>query len=55
MLQQESREETNRVRQGVTGHNVWAVLAAGTVGVIIVFFLAYLFFFAGAPNPAGVT
>ncbi|MBN9061945.1 MAG: hypothetical protein J0H41_05820 [Rhizobiales bacterium] len=48
MLQKEAREETNRVRQGVTGHNVRLVLAAGTIGVIIVFFLAYLFFFGGA-------
>ncbi|MET0605829.1 MAG: hypothetical protein ABWZ80_05190 [Beijerinckiaceae bacterium] len=55
MLQKEARNETNRARQGVTGHNVWLVLAFGLLGVIVAFFFAYMFFFAGAPNPTGNT
>ncbi len=53
MLQQEAKDETNRVRQGVTGHNVWLVLAIGTAGVVLVLLVAYLVYFAGAPNPVG--
>ncbi len=55
MLQNENLDQTNRVRQGVTGHNVSTVLVLGTIGVVIVFFLAYWYFFASAPNPAGVS
>jgi hypothetical protein len=53
MLQQEARDQVNRVRQGVTGQNVWVVLALGLVGVTIVFALAYFYYFAAAPNPVG--
>jgi acid phosphatase family membrane protein YuiD len=53
MLQPEAKEQTNRVRQGVTGHNVWLVLAGGLLGVVVAFFLVYWFFLAGAPNPVG--
>ena len=55
MLQREAQNETNRVRQGVTGHNVWLVLALGVAGVVIAFFLAYMFYFGAAPNPTGVS
>ncbi len=39
--------DTTRARQGVTGHNVRYVLALGIAGVVIVFALAYVGFFAG--------
>ncbi len=55
MLQPEAKDDINAARQGVTGHHVRAVLAIGVIGVVIVFLIAYIFFFAGAPNPAGVT
>ena len=41
MLQKENTDQTNRLRQGVTGHNVRAVLAIGAVGAIIALALAY--------------
>jgi len=34
--------ETNKTRQGVTGHNVRYVLFFGTAGVILGFVLVYL-------------
>jgi hypothetical protein len=37
---------TNEARQGVTGHNVRYVLGFGTAGVIVLFGIIYLFFFA---------
>jgi hypothetical protein len=33
--------------QGVKGHNVRVVLAAGTIGAVIAVGIAYLLFFAG--------
>jgi heme/copper-type cytochrome/quinol oxidase subunit 1 len=36
--------ETTDARQGVTGHGVRYVLLFGTVGAMLGFFLAYLFF-----------
>jgi hypothetical protein len=41
MLQAENRNQTNRARQGVTGHHVRAVLVLGTIGVVIVFAALY--------------
>jgi hypothetical protein len=45
--------ENNRVvetpaeaRAGVTGHNVRYVLAAGTIGVAVLFAIVYVYFFA---------
>ncbi len=55
MLQQEARDPVNRVRQGVTGQNVWVVLSLGLTGVVIMLALAYLYYFAAAPNPSGVS
>ncbi|GIL02776.1 MAG: hypothetical protein BroJett030_26750 [Alphaproteobacteria bacterium] len=34
----------NRARQGVTGHNVRYVLAAGTLGIIVLFALLYAYY-----------
>ena len=36
----------NRVRQGVTGHNVRYVLSLGTLGAVIALVVFYVFFFA---------
>jgi hypothetical protein len=36
---------TNKVRQGVTGHNVRYVLLFGTIGVVVAFILVYVAFF----------
>lgn len=55
MLQPEAKNEVNQARQGVTGHHVRMVLTLGVIGVAVAFLIAYIFFFAGAPNPAGVT
>lgn len=38
-------ETTTEARQGVTGHNVRYVLAAGTLGVIVLFVIVYATFF----------
>ena len=37
---------TNRARQGVTGHNVRYVLLAGLTGVVVLFAIAYIAYFA---------
>ncbi|WP_342358668.1 hypothetical protein [Terrarubrum flagellatum] len=55
MLDEEARNDVTRARQGVTGHNVWKVLALGVIGAAIVFLIAYLFYFSGAPNPSAVS
>jgi hypothetical protein len=55
MLQQENQDETNRVRQGVTGHNVRYVLAVGLIGVIVVFMIAYWYLLGSAPSTSGTT
>ena len=39
-------ETAAEARGGVTGHNVRYVLAAGTVGVVVLFVGVYLYFFA---------
>jgi hypothetical protein len=36
-------ETTTEARAGVTGHNVRYVLAFGTLGVIILFVVAYIY------------
>ncbi|MCK9917784.1 hypothetical protein MXD81_52465 [Microbacteriaceae bacterium K1510] len=38
-------EGETEARQGVTGHNVRYVLVAGTLGVIVLFAIVYLFYF----------
>jgi hypothetical protein len=38
-------ESKTEARQGVTGHNVRYVLLAGTLGVIALFVIVYLFHF----------
>ncbi len=35
----------NKARQGVTGHNVRYVLTGGIVGVVVLFALAYAYYF----------
>ena len=35
----------NRARQGVTGHNVRYVLIASIIGVVVLFALAYAYYF----------
>jgi hypothetical protein len=42
----QSQKSTNEARQGVTGHNVRYVLGIGTVSVIILFGLIYIYYFA---------
>jgi hypothetical protein len=37
---------TTRARQGVTGHNVRYVLLAGVCGIIALFVVVYLIYFA---------
>ncbi len=37
---------TNKARQGVTGHNVRYVLAAGTAAVVVLFAIVYMIYFA---------
>jgi hypothetical protein len=39
-------ESTTEARAGETGHNVRYVLAAGTVGLVVLFGAVYLYFFA---------
>jgi hypothetical protein len=41
----EDRTETNKTRQGVTGHNVRYVLIFGIAGVVVGFVLVYLLVF----------
>jgi hypothetical protein len=41
----EDSTETNKTRQGVTGHNVRYVLFFGLAGVVIGFMLVYLLVF----------
>jgi hypothetical protein len=41
----EASAATNRVRQGVTGHNVRYILLASLVGVVIAFTILYAAFF----------
>ena len=43
----EDSMETNKTRQGVTGHNVRYVLYFGLAGVIVGFVLVYLMVFGG--------
>lgn len=43
----EDSMETNKTRQGVTGHNVRYVLYVGLAGVIVGFVLVYLMVFGG--------
>jgi len=38
-------ETPNEARAGTTGHNVRYVLALGTVGVIALFAIVYLYYF----------
>ena len=42
---EEDSMETNKTRQGVTGHNVRYVLYFGLAGVIVGFILVYLVIF----------
>jgi cobalamin biosynthesis Mg chelatase CobN len=44
---QQVTETANEARQGVTGHNVSAVLVVSLVGVVIAFAAIYAIFFAG--------
>jgi hypothetical protein len=37
---------TTQARQGATGHNVRYVLLAGTVGVVVLFAVVYIFYFS---------
>lgn len=37
---------TNKVRQGVTGHNVRYVLLFGTAGAVLAFIFVYVAFFS---------
>ena len=38
-------ESATKARAGVTGHNVRYVLAAGTLGVAVLFAAVYIYFF----------
>jgi hypothetical protein len=44
---EEDSSQTNKTRQGVTGHNVRYVLFLSIAGVIVGFLLAYLLVFGG--------
>lgn len=41
----EASSTTNKVRQGVTGHNVRYVLLFGTAGAVLAFILVFVAFF----------
>jgi hypothetical protein len=40
------KRSTTQARQGVTGHNVRYVLAAGVAGVVILFAIVYMIYFS---------
>jgi len=40
------KRSTTQARQGVTGHNVRYVLAAGVAGVVVLFAIVYMIYFS---------